>query len=117
VVRDPGTQQERTNIGQYPAVSLADARKEAKKLLTEQPAKHSKMTLAAAYEEFKEAIKAKNKPRTRRHYKRVIDKYLSPNLGKKKLSEREYEDFTAITDKLAPSEKSHTLAVAGTFLR
>lgn len=111
-----GRERERTNIGQYPAVSLADARKEAKKLLTEAPAKHSKMTFAAAYEEFKEAIKAK-KPRTQRDYKRVIDKYLSPKLGKKKLSELEYEDFTAITDKLAPSEKSHTLAVARTFLR
>jgi hypothetical protein len=32
-------------------------------------------------------------------------------------SEFEYEDFTAITDKLAPSEKSHTLAVARTCLR
>jgi hypothetical protein len=111
-----GRERERTNIGQYPAVSLADARKEAKKLLTEQPAKHSKMTFAAAYEQFKEAIKAK-KPRTQRDYKRVIDKYLSPKLGKKKLSALEYEDFTAITDPLAPSEKSHTLAVARTFLR
>jgi integrase len=111
-----GRERERTNIGQYPAVSLADARKEAKKLLTEQPAKHSKMTFDAAYEQYKVAIEAK-KPRTQRDYKRVIDKYLSPKLGKKKLSDLEYEDFTAITDKLAPSEKSHTLAVARTFMR
>jgi len=48
-------------------VSLADARKEAKKLPTEAPAKHSKMTFAAAYEQYKEAIKAK-KPRTQRDY-------------------------------------------------
>jgi integrase len=111
-----GRERERTNIGQYPAVSLADARKEAKKLLTEEPAKHSKMTFAGAYEEFKEAIKTK-KPRTQRDYKRVIDKYLLPKLGSKKLSELEYEDFTRITDKLAPSEKSHCPAVARTFLR
>ena len=32
-----GRERERTNIGQYPTVSLADARKEAKKLLTEEP--------------------------------------------------------------------------------
>jgi integrase len=111
-----GRERERTNIGQYPTVTLADARKEAKKLLTEEPVKHSKMTFAAAYEHYKEAIKAK-KPRTQRDYKRIIDKHLLPKLGKKKLSDLEYEDFITITDKLPPSEKSHTLAVARTFLR
>lgn len=34
-----GRERLRSNIGQYPSVSLADARKEAKKLLTEAPAK------------------------------------------------------------------------------
>jgi hypothetical protein len=111
-----GRERERTNIGQYPAVSLADARKEAKKLLTEAPAKYSKMTFVAACGEYKEAIKAK-KPRTQHDYNRILDKYLLPKLGKKKLSDLEYEDFTAITDKLAPSEKSHCLAVARTSLR
>lgn len=111
-----GVERQRVRIGHYPAVSLADARKEAKKLLTEEPVKHSGMTFAAAYEQYKEAIKSK-KPRTQRDYKRVIDKYLCPKLGKKKLSDLEYEDFTGITDKLAPSEKSHTLAVARTFMR
>jgi integrase len=111
-----GRERERTNIGQYPAVSLADARKEAKKLLTEEPAKHSKMTFAAAYEHYKEALKAK-KPRTQYDYKRIIEKHLLPKLGKKKLSDLEYEDFIAISDKLPPSEQSHCLAVARTFLR
>src|SRR3984893_16097649 len=49
-----GRERERTNIGQYPQMGLADARKEAKQLLTEELAKHSKMTFAAAYEHFKE---------------------------------------------------------------
>ena len=111
-----GRERERTNIGKYPQLGLADARKEAKKLLTEAPAKHSKMTFSAAYDHYKEAIKAK-KPRTQRDYKRVLDKYLLPKFGKKKLSDIEYEDITAITDKLATSEKSHCLAVARTFLR
>jgi hypothetical protein len=111
-----GVERQRVRIGHYPTVSLADARKEAKKLLTEAPTKNANKAFSAAYDEYKEAIKAK-KPRTQRDYKRVIDKYLSPKLGRKKLSELEYEDFTAITDPLAPSEKSHTLAVARTFLR
>lgn len=111
-----GRERRRTSIGQYPAVSLADARKEAKKLLTEQPAKHSKITLADAYEQYKEAIKIR-KPRTQLDYKRVLEKHLLPKLGKKKLSDLEYENFLEITDKLAPSEQSHTLAVGRTFMR
>jgi integrase len=112
-----GVMRQRVRVGHYPAMSLADARKEAKKLLTEEPVKRSKdVTFATAYEYYKVAIKAK-KPRTQRDYKRVIDKHLLPKLGKKKLSDLEYEDFIAITDELPPSEKSHTLAVARTFLR
>jgi integrase len=111
-----GVQRQRVRVGHYPAMSLADARKEAKKLLTEEPTKHSKMTFAAACDEYKEAIKAK-KPRTQRDYKRILDKYLLPKLGKKKLSDIEYEDVSAIAAKLKVSEKSHCLAVARTFLR
>jgi hypothetical protein len=97
-------------------MSLADARKEAKKLLTEEPTKHSTMTFAAACDEYTEAIKAK-KPRTQRDHKRILDKYLLPKLGKRKLSEIECEDVSGIAAKLKVSEKSHCLAVARTFLR
>jgi integrase len=112
-----GVERQRVRVGHYPAMSLADARKEAKKLLTEEPTKNSKMTFAAACDEYKEAIKAKNKPRTQRDYKRILDKYLVPKLGKKKLSEIEYEDVSGIAAKLKVSERSHCLAVARTFLR
>lgn len=111
-----GVQRQRVRVGHYPAMSLAAARKEAKKLLTEEPTKNSDMTFAAACDLYKEAIKAK-KPRTQRDYKRILDKYLVPKLGKKKLSEIAYEDVTGIADKLKVSEKSHCLAVARTFLR
>jgi len=114
VIRGRGRQ--RTNIGRYPQIGLAGARKEAKKLLTEVPTKHSKMTFRAACDVYKEAIKTK-KPRTQDDYNRMLDKYLLPKLEKKKLSNVEYEDFIEITEKLAPSEKSHCLAVARTFLR
>jgi integrase len=111
-----GVQRQRVRVGHYPAMSLADARKEAKKLLAEEPKKNSQMTFATACDFYKEAIKAK-KPRTQRDYNRMLDKYLLPKLGKKKLSDVEYEDVTAITANLAPSEQSHCLAVARTFLR
>ncbi len=34
-----GSERLRTNIGRYPQIGLADARKEARKLLTEEPVK------------------------------------------------------------------------------
>jgi integrase len=111
-----GRERERTNIGRYPALSLADARKEAKKLLTEAPAKNSKMTFKEAADAYKEAIKSK-KPRTQRDYNRILDKYLLPKLGAKKLADVDYDDVNNIATKLKPSEKSHCLAVARTFLR
>ena len=43
-------QREREGAAPLYAMSLADARKEAKKLLTEEPVKHSGMTFAAAYD-------------------------------------------------------------------
>jgi integrase len=111
-----GVQRQRVRVGHYPAMSLADARKEAKKLLTQEPTKNSSMTFGVASDLYKEAIKAK-KPRTQRDYKRILDKHLVLKLGKKKLSEITYEDVTSIADKLKVSEKSHCLAVARTFLR
>ncbi len=106
----------RTNVGQYPTVTLADARKEARKLLTEMPVKGDRMTFTAAYELFKEAIKSR-KPRTQHDYKRVLEKHLQPKLGPKKLSDIEYQDITAITDPLPRAEKRNTLAVGRTFFR
>ena len=111
-----GAERQRVRVGHYPAMSLADARKEAKKLLTEAPTKHSRKTFGEACDEYKEAIKTK-KPRTQRDYNRVLDKYLLPKLAKKKLFDLEYEDVIGIADKLKVSEKRHVLAVARTFLR
>ena len=111
-----GRERLRTNIGQYPAISLADARKQGRKLLTDEPVKGDRITFDAAYELFKERIKSK-KPRTHYDYKRVLEKHLKPKLGFKKLSNIEYETITAITDKLLLAERRNTLAVARTFFR
>jgi len=104
----------RTRIGHYPAVSLADARKEAKKLLTELPGPKTP-TLGEAYAKFKEAIQDL-KPRTQRDYKRMIGKYLVPKFERKKLADITYD---AIMKEMPepPSEKAHALAVARTFFK
>ena len=114
-----GRERIRTNIGQYPSLSLADARKEAKRLLTEPVTKVSRVTVQLAYDAFKSQHIATKKARTQADYTRMLERYFVPVLGKKKLGVLAYEDFTAITDKLAdaPSEQAHALAVARTFLK
>jgi len=54
-----GRERLRTNIGQYPATSFADAWKRARKLLTEEPTKADRITFNAAYDIYKEALKNK----------------------------------------------------------
>jgi integrase len=111
-----GRQRLRTNIGHYPTVSLADARKEARRLLTEQPTRGDRLSFSAACEIYKETLHTK-KPRTQRDYKRVLAKYLEPKLGTKKLPDIIYEQITELTDPLVPSVRRNVLAVARTFFR
>jgi integrase len=111
-----GRERLQTKIGQYPFVSLADARKEARRLLTEKLIVAERFTFNEAYEQFKVALTSR-KERTQYDYKRVLEGYLQPVLGKKKLSDISYEDITAITDPLSRGEKRNTLAVGRTFFR
>ena len=111
-----GQIRQRLRIGHYPAMSLADARKEAKKLLTEAPARHAAMSFATACEEYKLSIVGL-RPKTQDEYKRFLDTYFVPRIGRKRLTELQYEDITACVKDAAPSEAAHALAVCRTFLR
>lgn len=106
----------RISIGRYPAVSLAEARKEAKRLLTEEPIKGNKLRFEEAYELWKVTLSSK-KPRTQYDYKRVMEKHLLPTLSKKKLRTVAYENVTTISSKLPPCEGAHCLSVARIFFR
>jgi integrase len=110
-----GRERLRTNLGQYPATSLADARTKAKTLLTLPAAKGSRITFEEAANEYKEFI-SDLRECTQYGYKKILDRQLRPTLGKKKLRDLVYEDFTAITDSLKPSMKAHVLAFARIFL-
>jgi integrase len=111
-----GTERDRVTIGRYPSMSLAEARKEAKRLLTEEPAKGDKISFAEAYEGYKEAI-TQRKPRTQHDYKRHLDKHFVPTLGKSKLRDINYEQVMACVEDLPPGENNHALAVARIFFR
>ena len=114
-----GRERLRTTIGLYPAISLADARKEAKKLLLTTPTKAERVSFGEAYETFKKEHCATKKPRTVYDYTRILDKYYLPKFEKKKLSEITYEGITGITEGLAatPREQAHALAVGRMFFR
>src|SRR5215213_6564758 len=66
-----GQIRQRVRIGYYPAMTLAEKRKEAKKLLTEQPTRNPGIRFGEAYEQYKEHIAVRNKPRTQAEYKRL----------------------------------------------
>ncbi|MGF6428188.1 tyrosine-type recombinase/integrase [Bradyrhizobium elkanii] len=111
-----GQIRQRTRIGHYPAMSLADARKEARTLLTQPVEARTHQTFGTAYEVYKIELQEK-KPRTQRDYKRILDKYFLPVFEKKDLSSLTYEGIVKITNPLPKSEKAHALAVMRTFLR
>ena len=54
-----GRERLRTNIGQYSTISLADARKGARKLLTEQPVIGEPLTFDEAYKLYEQTLKDK----------------------------------------------------------
>jgi integrase len=111
-----GQIRQRVRIGYYPAMSLADARKEAKKLLTEAPTRNPAITFATAYEDYKQSL-ATRRPKSQSEYKRLMSKYFVPRIGRRRLAELQYEDVIACVEKAAPSEASHALAVCRAFLR
>jgi integrase len=106
----------RITIGAYPELSLAEARKKALGLKSSDQKPAAKRTFGEAYEEWKEAIASK-KPKTQYGYKRMMEKYFLPKLGKKRLAETEYEDYARLTKDCPPSEQAHALSVCRTFLR
>lgn len=111
-----GKDRQRITIGQYPSMGLADARKEAKKLLTQEATDTKSPTFAEAYDRYKEALTSR-KPRTQAEYKRLIDKYFVPELGKRRLADLTYDLVVGCVKEASRSEAAHALVVCRAFLR
>jgi integrase len=111
-----GRERSRKYFGRYPDKSLADARKEAKALLTQPVRKNERVTFQAAYELWTVAIEPK-KPRTQRDYNRLIKRHFLPKLKVKKLVDLTFEDVTGCVEDIPAGEANHALAVAHIFLR
>jgi len=115
-----GAQRRRVKIGRYPILSLAEARKEAKRRLAELTlGKHR--SVAIRYDEaiklYLTACEAKNRPSTVYGYKRRLDKHF--RFGKTIMSDITQDDIMRRVNKLfaTPTEQNQAFATISTFMK
>lgn len=117
VIRDNGR---RIKIGRYPTVSLHDARKEAKRLLSlaeAPPASSSAVTVASSVSLFLESRAQRNRPVTKAETERLLTRHLLPNLADLPVAEISTDHITSILDGLmqTPGTANHTFTAMKTF--
>ena len=117
-----GRNRERVSIGSYGDLSLADARKEAMRLLSEVTAsptpKPVQKTLKEARSEFLTDNYRDSESRWPELVRRMLEKHLKP-VEHKQLSDLSDEDIQRVLDKLknAPSSQLHVYRAMRTFLK
>ncbi len=114
-----GPERQRTTLGRFPVISLADARTEAKRILAQRTLgkfQPKPITWDDAVAAFLAFVQKNNKPRTHADYKRLLERHFP--FGRRKLSEIRHEDITRKLDRLdhIPSEQYHALTVVKIFL-
>lgn len=108
-------------IGRYPIVSLTEARAAAKKILAEKTLGHHQniaMPFADALTVFFSAhCDQRNRPRTAKETKRLLNKHFLKSFGSKDLSAISPEEITGIIDDLMdrPQLANHALTAVNTF--
>jgi integrase len=110
-----GRERVRTRIGHYPSLSLAEARKQAHKLLGEEPEKKSSLTFEQARAKYFEVHTPKLKPRTRHEAERLLNRHFH---WRKKLADITADDIASAVEAIrAPSEAWHAFKEVRTFFR
>lgn len=120
-----GKERTRTYIGKYPAMSLAQARTECRRILAVQTLGLGKKETAEAIsfddalEMFLAASAKRNRPRTTKDYTRLLNRHFLPPLGRKNLAEITPREIAKIIDNLlgTPSECAHAFAAVKIFFR
>ena len=110
----------RHSIGRYPLVSLADARKEARRILAEKQLGKVRPTHVAfddAKHDFLADCAKRNKPRTVHDYSRLLNRHMS--FGRQSLAEIQPRQIVLILNRLGdtPSEQHHAFTAARAFFR
>jgi integrase len=117
-----GLNRQRIKIGDVGIIKLAEARTEAKRILAELTLgtrAEPTSTFSAALSLFLENSAKRNKPRTARDYKRLLNRHFLPALGPKQLADVTTHDVAKIIDRLlkTPSECSHAFVAIKIFFR
>jgi integrase len=112
-----GPQRQLITIGRYPIVSLADARREAKRILAEMTlGKFRPRTIRwdEAVEHYLDACREKNRPRTVHDYQRLLDRHFP--FKRQQLPEIRSEDIERRVGSIkAPAERNHALVAVKAF--
>jgi integrase len=117
-----GVNRQRVKIGDVGIIKLAEARSEAKRILAELTLgtrTEPNSTFSAALTIFLENSEKRNKPRTAKDYKRLLNRHFLPLLGRKQLADITTHDIAKIIDQLlkTPSECSHAFVAIKIFFR
>jgi len=115
-----GPARKRASLGRVGIVSLADARREAKKILAEYTlgkARPLAVTYQIALEEFLEDSERTNKPRTTNEYRRLLSNHFK--FGKTPIAEISKQDIKQRLNRLnkTKSEKHHAFVAIRRFMR
>jgi integrase len=114
-----GPTRQRTTVGRFPVISVADARAEARRLLAEATlGKHRPKTVSfdRAKDEFLEHCQRKNRPRTHNDYTRLLKHFPFGSTRLGDITKADIKRKLAKMDK-TPAEQFHALVVVKIFFR
>ena len=118
-----GKDRRRITVGRYPAISLSQARAEAKRLLAEITLGMDRPPAISFGEALKRFLTAhcrqRNKPATAKETERLLRKKFLPKLRRYVLDEITTHHITSIVDRLLPmpSEACHAFTAVRTIFR
>ncbi|HEY1799026.1 MAG TPA: integrase arm-type DNA-binding domain-containing protein [Stellaceae bacterium] len=118
-----GKDRRRENLGRYPAMKLAAARKRAGDILASHKLKLTtdlpKMTFEEAFSLFMTGYEAKNRPKTIYEMKRLVNRHLMPKFKHRDLSEITTDDVLSRIEALihTPAECKSLFTAARTLFR
>lgn len=113
-----GERRSRRTLGHYPAMSLAKAREEARKLLAFKP-QYTSISFSAAVDLFIETLKQRTRTKTWKEAERHLRRHFLPKLAKRPLGDVKAPEVLSILDGLVstPSEANHAFTAARQFFR
>lgn len=117
-----GQSRQRITIGRYPAISLAEARTEAKRLIAERTLGNSRVAtikFSSALDSFFELHCSTLRLSTAKETRRLLTKHFLPKWGRLSLADITPRHIISITDSLlkTPSEALHAHRVVRLFFR